>query len=147
MALDQGDIEAAFLSRLLTLTPPWETKRPGATFNPTATQSWQRATLLPGDPMPVAFGVGVYSRLFGLYQVDLFTPRREADARALYNRANAVLRLFWPDDNRGMTLAAGAGEVVIEKRPSVSALIETSATHNQMFVSIPFRADDAPAAA
>lgn len=147
MIIDEGEIDAAFLTHLLGFTPVWDTKYPGVAFKPDPLKAWQRGTLMSGLPEPVAFGDGVYSRMYGIYQVDLFYPKKTENVRELYTRAKNVMRRFWPVDCKGITLTAGAGTVNIEKRPSISRLIEDDPSHNQLHVDISFRADDAPAAA
>lgn len=149
--IDEGAIDEALQTRLRALTPAIATKKPGIAFKPPANAPWQRGTAMFGTPESVAFGDGVYSRLFGVFQVDLFYPKSAENARTIYARAKATLEQFWPDDCRGLTLTAGSGEsaasVYIERRPSMSTIDESDATFNRIHVDITFRADDAPAAA
>lgn len=149
--IDEGAIDVALQTRLRGMTPAIDTKKPGIAYKPNPDRAWQRGTAMCGDPEPVAFGDGVYSRMFGIFQVDLFYPKRQEDTNQLYARAKAVVARFWPDDCRGLTLIAGTGaaanNVYIEKRPSVSPIDESDAAHNRIHIDITFRADDAPAVA
>jgi len=147
MTIDAGAMESALLVHLKTLTPAWSTKKIGVPFVPAPNQPWQRGTFMPGKPDTVGFGNGAYSRLYGVYQVDLFYPKQAGETLTLFNRAKAVRDLFFPTHRRGLQLTAGDGAIEIEQLPAISQLIEGDVTFNQIFIEIPFRADDAPSAA
>lgn len=146
MKMAARDLEAAFLVRLLALTPAWTTKRPGLPFKPATNAPWQRGTLMPGTPDTVTIGSGIGSRLFGIYQVDLFYPTKDGSSDgnvdALLLRADAVRDWFFPANRRGLELASGATRAWIEKMPAVSAINEQDPAFNQCSVLIAFRAED-----
>lgn len=147
MTIDEGAIDEAFQTIIREMTPSIDTKKPGISFKPDPGKNWQRGTLMAGTPQTVAFGNGVYSRMYGIFQVDLFFAKRTEDSRQLYARAKAVIDRFWPADRKGLTITAGVSTVYIESRPAMSPIDETDVSHNRIHIDITFRADDAPAAA
>lgn len=146
MAADPAEIEEALLKRLLAFRPAWTTRMPGMKFKPKPDQAWQRGTCMPGRPDTVAFGDGAYSRMFGVYQVDLFYPASSRrNFREVAERASAMRDHFFPIHRRGLTLTEGATQVYIETLPAISAVDETDPSFASIHIDIVFRVDDAPA--
>ena len=145
MKIQQGEIERALITKLLSVAPAWSTKLPGIAFTPVASAPWQRGTVLMANPETVAFGFGAYHRVEGIYQIDLFYPVSERRTDILYAKADAVATAFYPANSRGLKLSAGTSDIFIDALPSRSGVIEDSPTHNKVIVEIHFSADDSPA--
>jgi hypothetical protein len=142
--IDETGMQSALQTILESFSPNWSTKKLGFAFTPGANAPWQRGTLILGEPMPVAFGQGVYSRLQCIYQIDLFYP--VGATALLFARQKLVRDYFWPANQRGKEIVTGTGTININKRPELSGLIEKDPVHNQVFVQVFFYADQAPPA-
>lgn len=121
--MDAYDLELACYRRLLTLTyATISTARPDEVFDPqtlAASYGWRRGTVLLNNPETVAFGHGVYSRIEGVYQIDLYVPRANNGAlKQLKNMTDAHVAHFWPSNGRGLTLTENSTSANIVRRPS-----------------------------
>ena len=143
-APNEEEIEAALATHLAALNPPWRTKLPGVAFSHNGL-SHQLPTWMPGEPMPVAMGQGAYHRLHGVYQITVAYPKSERRVDLLLARARLVREHFYPANARGYTITAGAGEIYVERRPSVSRIDESDASFNRVFVSVYVRIEMPPA--
>lgn len=121
--MDAYDLELAFYRRLIALTyATTTTARPDEVFDPQTlpnTQVWRRGSIIGPFPETVGFGDGVYSRLYGIYQIDIYVPRTNNGAlKELKNMTDAHVVQFWPSDGRGLTLTENSTSANIVKRPS-----------------------------
>ena len=83
MTADYRTAWKALHALLLGISPAWPTTKPYEVAAPHAATYWQRGTFIPGEPLAVAFGGGAYSRVQGIYQVDLFYPKPLQDVDTL----------------------------------------------------------------
>lgn len=141
----EADIDKALWAHMKALSPAWETKLPGIKFSPNASRPHQIGTLMLGEPMPVAMGTGRYHRQMAVYQIELAYPKSEQRVDTLYAKAAAMRAHFYPEDARGNALDAGGGQIIIEKRPSLSGLDESDPAHNKLFLSVTVRIELPPA--
>lgn len=121
--MDAYDLELAFYRKLIALTyATITTARPDEVFDPEqigSSQGWRRGTVLLNDPETVGFGNGVYSRLTGIYQIDLYVPRtNNGSLKQLKNMTDAHVAHFWPSNGRGLTLTENTTSANIVRRPS-----------------------------
>lgn len=121
--MDAYDLELAFYRRLIALTySNVSTARPDEVFDPeiiAPTQAWRRGTVLLNNPETVGFGDGVYSRISGVYQIDIYQPRaNNGSLKALKNMTDAHVAHYWPTNGRGLTLTENATSANIVRRPS-----------------------------
>ncbi len=141
----ESEIEKALGDHMDALTPAWRSKLPGVAFTPTG-GPWQRGTWMPARPGLVAFGGGAHHRQSGVYQIDIFYPKSERRVDLLLERATAMRQHFYPDGARGLTIEAGEGEIIVERRPGVSGIDETDPAYNRVFVEVFVRIELRPAA-
>lgn len=143
---NEDEIEIALWNRMHDLAPVWTTKLPGVTFVPTG-GPYQRGTWMPGDAAPVAFGYGAYHRQRGIYQIDLNFPKSEREVDTLVKRGKAMRLQFYPANGRSLAITAGEGQLIIDRRPTVSKIDEdTDPAYNRVIVSVPVRIELPPAA-
>jgi hypothetical protein len=136
------DIERALQKHLKALAagaPGWETKEIGIEYKPHGVP-YQRGTWMPARNgarnEPVAFGMGAYYRLTGIYQIDLFTPKASREVKTLTERAKAMAEHFYPPHNMGLGIDAGGREVQIDREPFVSGIDESDPAYNRVFIEI-----------
>lgn len=139
-----AEVDKALRAHLAALSPVWTTKLPGVAFRPSAGAPHQICTWMPGQPMPVAMGSGLYHRQAGVFQIDLYFPKTEQRVDLLYARAEAVRAHFYPANGQGLAITAGGGQVLIDRRPSISALDESDAAHNRLVLSVAARIELPP---
>lgn len=142
---DEDDIDKAFWTHMKALTPAWETKLPGIRFEPTPSRAYQIGACIFGEPMGVAMGTGRYHRQMVIYQIEFGYPKSERRVDALYAKAKAMRAHFYPAAARGNTIDAGGGQIILEKRPSLSGLDESDPAHNRLYLSIVGRIELPPA--
>lgn len=143
--IDNTDIEIALFERLKALTPAWTTQEPGEAFEPVPDNPWQRGTVLADAPEIVGFGRGAFSRLDGLYQIDLMYPIRPKGWWTLKRRADATRDWFHPVARQGLMLTRNDVRVVIRELPAVRQAPETAeGAFLRIIVEVPFTADDEP---
>jgi hypothetical protein len=88
---------------------------PNLAFNPNAEGDtlagtfWLRGNLLPGRPMQGTLGTDGLNYQVGIYQVDVFWPRNEADAAAMA-MADAISSYF----KRGTVINSPSGTTPIQ---------------------------------
>lgn len=95
------------------MSPVWATKKIGFPWNPNSNTAYQRGTMILGKPETVAFGDGAYTRTRGIYQIDLYSPRKDM-ANPLVARAEAIKALVFPN---GRPTVIGSG--VVDKAPFI----------------------------
>jgi hypothetical protein len=145
------DIERALQKHLKALAagaPGWETKEIGIDYTPHGAP-YQRGTWMPARNgarnEPVAFGTGAYYRLTGIYQIDLFTPKTSKETKVLAQRAKAMAEHFYPPNNLGGRVDAGAGEILFDREPFVSGVDEKAdPAYNRIFIEIFARIERPP---
>lgn len=142
---DEDDIDKALWSHMQALETPWRTKWPGVKFEPNASLAHQIGTFMPGEAMPVAMGTGRYHRQMAIYQIELAYPKSEKRVDTLYAKAKAMRLHFYPANAMGYAIDAGAGQVIIEKRPDLSGLDESDPAHNKLYLSVTVRIELPPA--
>lgn len=142
---DEDDIDKALWGHMQALEPAWAVKLPGIKFEPNASLAHQIGTWMPGEAMPVAMGTGRYHRQMGIYQIELAYPKTEKRVDQLYAKAKAMRAHFYPDNARGYAIDAGAGQIIIEKRPDLSQLDESDPAHNKLYLSVTVRIELPPA--
>lgn len=121
--MDRHDLNLAFYRRLITLTySDMETKRPDEVFDPkdeSNIENIRRGYVLLGDPDTTGFGNGVYSRIEGIYQIDIWVPRNNENAfKTSSNLSDAHVAHFFPTNGRGLALTENSTTANIIRRPS-----------------------------
>ena len=122
-AFSAHDLELAFYRRMTELTPPAiTTARPDQIFDPAAlaaTQPWRRGVVLGPNPQTEGFGDGVYTRLYGVYQIDVYVPMKNNGAlKEFRTLLDAHVAQFWPANGRGISLTKNNTTAHITRRPS-----------------------------
>lgn len=120
--MDSYDLSVAFYEKLAALSyGGMKTLLPDEIFDPTESTSAttvRRGVVLGPHPDFTAFGHGVYSRLTGTYQIDLWAPRKTTSAlKTIKQMADAHLAHFWPSNGRGLTLTENSTSANITARP------------------------------
>lgn len=146
--MDAYDLELALYRRLTALTyATITTVRPDDVFDPQSlpsTYGWRRGTVILDNPETIAFGNGVYSRIVGIYQVDLYVPRSNNGAlKQLKNMTDAHVAYFWPSNGRGLTLTENSTSAHIVKRPSQKHL-GREGSYLRDVVEVDFYVEDFP---
>lgn len=103
----------AFQLMLEGISPAWATKKIGFPWQANPNTAYQRGTMILGKPDTVAFGDGAYTRKRGIYQIDLYSPRKD-QAGPLILRGESIKALVFPN---GRPTVYGAG--VVDKEPFV----------------------------
>jgi len=121
--MDAYDLELAFYRKLVALTyATVKTYRPDEVADPESLASnygWRRGHILGPEPQTEGFGNGVYSRLYGTYQIDIYVPRaNNGSLKELKNMTDAHVAHFWPANGRGLTLTENSTSANIVRRPS-----------------------------
>lgn len=150
MTIDTYDLSVAFYERLAALTySGMKTLLPDEIFDPTESVSAttvRRGVVIPNDPETSGFGNGVYSRLTGIYQIDLWVPRKTTSAiKTVKQMADAHLTQFFPANGRGLTLTENTTSAHILKRPSIRSFGREGAYLREI-VEVDFFVDDFPSA-
>ena len=148
--MDSHHLELAFYRRLIALTYNGVTTlKPDDVFNPestTSTQVIRRGQVISTDPETVGFGNGVYTRLEGLYQVDLWMPRANSSAlKDLRNMTDAHVAQFWPSTGRGLTLTEEQTSANVVRRPAQHHLGREGAYLRET-ISVTFYVEELPSA-
>lgn len=146
--MDAYDLELACYRRLIALTySTIATARPDEVFDPqtlASTYGWRRGTVMLNDPETIGFGNGVYSRIDGIYQVDLYVPRTNNGAlKQLKNMTDAHVAQFWPSNGRGLTLTENSTSAHIVRRPAQRHLGREGAYLRDV-VEVDFYVEDFP---
>lgn len=128
---------AALQDLLVSIQGSWVTKKLGVPHQPNPLQPWQRGTLMPGQPDPVGFGDGRYSRTWAIFQVDLYYPAKTTDVRSLVERAELVRDTFYPNRK-----AFAIGDAVVDRLPKIGALVEDDGGFLKIQVDVPLYMDD-----
>lgn len=121
--MDTYDLSVAFYEKLAALTySGMKTLLPDEIFDPAESVSSapvRRGYVLLDSPETVAFGNGVYSRTTGIYQIDLWVPRKTTSAlKTIKQMADAHVTHFFPANGRGLTLTENATSANIVRRPN-----------------------------
>lgn len=120
--MDTYDLSVAFYTRLAALTySGMKTLLPDEIFDATegvSATTYRRGVVIGPHPSFTAFGHGVYSRVMGIYQIDLWVPRKTTSAlKTIKQMADAHLAHFWPANGRGLTLTENSTSAYITARP------------------------------
>lgn len=127
--MDSYDLELAFYQRLIALTyTNLETVRPDEIMDPATVAkniAWRRGFVIRGNPETVAFGNGVYSRMEGIYQIDIWVPRVNYDAlgdgsgalKQLKKMSDGHVTQFFPANGRGLALTKNSTTANIIRQP------------------------------
>lgn len=146
--MDAFDLETAFDRKLVALTyATASTAKPDEVFDPQSlpsTYGWRRGTVILDRPETIAFGNGVYSRIDGIYQIDLYVPRSNNTAlKELKNMTDAHVAHFWPSNGRGLTLTENTTSANIVRRPAQRHLGREGAYLRDV-VEVEFYVEDFP---
>ena len=121
--MNRHDLNLAFYRKLTGLAianmidvRPDEIEEPASLLN---SQSWRRGVVMLNEPEPIAWGDGVYSRIHGLYQIDIYVPRAAASAfKVASEYSDAHVAHFFPANGRGITVTENQTSAHIVRRPS-----------------------------
>lgn len=121
--MDTYDLSVAFYTRLSSLTySGMKTLLPDEIFDATegvSSTTVRRGFVMLSEPETVAFGNGVYSRTSGLYQIDIWVPRKTTSAlKTIKQMADAHVTHFFPANGRGLTLTENTTSGHIVRRPN-----------------------------
>lgn len=154
MTIDTYDLDIAFLDKLQALTySGMKTLLPDEIFDPTEQTSAttvRRGVILLNEPDTSGFGEGVYSRLGGIYQIDLWVPRKTTSdttspLQQLKKMSDAHLAHFFPANGRGLTLTENTTSAHILRRPTIRSFGREGAYLREI-VEVDFFVDDFPSA-
>ena len=124
--MNSYDLELAFFRRLIALTyGVMRDVRPDEVFDPGTNAPavpFRRGFVLLNDPETVAFGNGVFSRIGGIYQIDLWVPRlndgqSQGGFKLLKTLTDEHIAQFWPVEARGLTVTENDTSAHIVRRP------------------------------
>ena len=110
--MDTFDLELAFYNRLVALSQPdFYTAQPDEIVeeDDLANNRWlRRGWVMTNDPYTAGFGDGVYTRVEGIYQIDLKVPRRTDYALERLKKASDELVNHFFVNKRGVTVTENA---------------------------------------
>jgi len=143
--MDRFELETAFYKHLVNFSHAgFVTIRPDEIFDPAdeANQSnLRRGVLMLNRPETIAFGDGIYSRIDGMYQIDLWVPLDVSNAyQTLMNASSAHVDRFFPANGRGLSLTEGTTTAHIVRRPSQERMPRESGFIREM-VEVDFYVD------
>lgn len=144
------DLNIAFWEKLGALTySGMKTLRPDEIFDPkelNSTTPVRRGFILLNDPGFRAFGHGVYSRIEGIYQIDIWLPRATTSAlQTIKQMSDAHVAHFFPANGRGLTLTENTTSANIHKRPAQKDLGREGSYLREM-IEVDFFVDEDPSA-
>lgn len=148
--MNTHDLKLAFYKHLISLTPTgFGTLKPQEVFDlhtHNRDRGIRRGHVILSEPDTIAFGNGVYTRITGMYQIDLWFPRRASGALKTINGAvDLHVRHFFPANGRGLTLRHGQTEAHILSRPNQRTMDRDGAYLREM-IEVDFHVDDFPSA-
>lgn len=128
--MDRHDLELAFFRRLTALALAGATTlRPDEVFDASTvsqTQLIRRGNVGALEAQTRGFGDGVYTRVDGIYFVDLYVYRTSSSGEGPLKRLNTVLGhhldQFWPPAARGLSLTENQTTAHIVRRPQMRTL-------------------------
>lgn len=146
--MNRHDLNLAFYRQLIALTyASMVSIRPDEIFDPKdegGSNSIRRGFVLLNDPETIAFGNGVYSRIAGIYQIDIWVPRELQNAfKTTSTYSDAHVLQFWPANGRGLTLTENSTSAHIVKRPSQKHL-GREGSYLRDVVEVDFYVEDFP---
>ena len=144
------DLNIAFWDKLNALIySSMKTLRPDEIFDPkeiSSTASIRRGFILMNDPEFRAFGRGVYSRIEGIYQIDIWLPRDTTSAlKTIKEMADAHVAHFFPANGRGLTLTENTTSAHILRRPAQKDMGREGSYLREM-IEVDFFVDEDPSA-
>jgi hypothetical protein len=126
-----------------------ETVRPDEVFDPKDegnAETIRRGVIIGPTPETIGFGNGVYTRLHGIYQIDIWIPRDLQNAFKIASQySDAHVVQFWPTTGRGLTLTENSTSAHIVKRPSQRHFGRDGAYLRDM-IEVDFYTDESPSA-
>lgn len=152
--MDTFDLSVAFYEKLAALTySGMKTLLPEEIFDATegvSSTTVRRGMVLLNSPDTIGFGEGVYSRITGIYQIDLWVPRKTTSTTAsatqqLKKMSDAHVDHFFPENGRGLTLTENSTSAHILRRPNQRSMQKEGA-YLRDIVEVDFFVDDFPSA-
>lgn len=148
--MDRHDLNLAFYRRLIALAyNGMETIRPDQIFdatNESNTETIRRGVVILNEPQTIGFGNGVYSRIEGIYQIDIWVPRSNENAfKTCSELSDAHLLHFFPANGRGLTVTENTTSAHITRRPAQRHLGREGAYLREV-IEIEFYTDINPSA-
>lgn len=148
--MNRHDLNLAFHRRLIALSiSGMETMRPDEVFDPkdeSNAAAIRVGRVIGPTPETVAFGNGVYSRLYGIYQIDIWVPRNANEAfKNLSTYSDQHLVQFWPATGRGLTVTENDTSAHIVRRPTQRHMGREAAYLREM-IEVDFYVEEAPSA-
>lgn len=128
--MNRHDLELAFYRQLTALAlASATTLRPDDVFDAATvsqTQLIRRGNVGTIEAQTQGFGNGVYTRIEGVYFVDLYVYRTSSSGDWPLKRLNTLLdqhlEQFWPVNGRGLSLTENQTTAHIVRRPQIRTL-------------------------